>query len=203
MTTKHITKEELLRAVVGDTFLLIDNINEGMRFDGNSFVDGMESDTPLTINGTTHASSSGVYTKEIVGKGYTYDMIKAIFRNGKLLFGNGKEYISHDSFIKSFKKADKTPSKDDIKVSRNYITDEEYMSIESGDTIIVRNDIPSDTKIDGNWFWDSMTVYDKEENKIRTMTAKHKPTSVNDGFSINENDCTFYIAMIKNVIKKK
>lgn len=202
MTTTHITKDELLRAEVGDTFILIDNINTSMYFDGNCFVDGMESDTPLTISDMGNAHRHGVYTLEIIGKGYTYDMIKAIFRDGKLLFGNydGKiqHKISHDDLLNIAKDKGYSLTEEEIMISREHISKNEFEGLSEGSIIRLRLDL-NHRETYGIGFNEKMNQFDKREHQMNKMVVESRN---GDRLRIvGYDDFSFTKEMIESIVK--
>ena len=200
-TRAHITKEELLQAKVGDTFLLVDDIDTSKRYDGNSFINEMKYDGTLTISDISCAETHGVTTEEIYYK-YTYDMIKAIFRGGKLLFGNydGKiqHKISHDDLLNIAKDKGYSLTEEEIMISREHISKNEFEGLSDGSIIRLRLDL-NHRETYGIGFNEKMNQFDKREHQMNKMVVESRN---GDRLRIvGYDDFSFTKEMIESIVK--
>lgn len=200
-TRAHITKEELLKAKAGDTFLLVDDIDTSKRYDGNSFINEMKYDGMLTISDISDAETNGVTTEEIYYK-YTYDMIKAIFRGGKLLFGNydGKiqHKISHDDLLNIAKEKGYSLTEEEIMISREHISKNEFEGLSEGSIIRLRLDL-NHRKTYGIGFNEKMNQFDKRKHQMNKMVVESRN---GDRLRIvGYDDFSFTKEMIESIVK--
>lgn len=145
---------------------------------------------------------NGVITDFSYGK-YTYDMIQAVYRNDKLIFGDDQEYISHNDFINRLKSQGLEPTETDLRISLGHVTDLEFSNIAIGDEIVVRVRLKNSSRHDGIRFSREMYNYNEDRHEYTKLTVNEIfDYGSKKGIRVNENDYSYSQPMIEAIVKK-
>ena len=202
---KHITEKDYYLIEPGDKIAIRQDL-EYKDYDGNSFVHGMATTEILKV--CSNPVRSGVSVVEIQSFKYTYDMISAVWRDGKVIMSYEKspsieslKKITHEMFIEYLEKNGITPTVRDIELSRDYISDEDYSNIEEGDEIILKGNLIYGKDYGRRTFQKGMSQFKPKEGKFVKLIVRYKSES--NGFvTTAQTEGKYSQQMIARVIKK-
>lgn len=200
---KHITKKDFYLIEPGDKISIRQDL-EYKSYDGNSFVYGMATTEILKV--CSNPIESGVLVVEVPIFKYTYEMISAVWRDGKVIMSyeqspsiESLKKITHDTFIKYLKEKGITPTARDIELSRDYISDEDYSNIEEGDEIVLRGNLIYGRDYGRRTFQQGMSQFKPKEGKFVKLIVQYKSESY---VSTGQTEGEYSQQMIARVIKK-
>ena len=202
---KHITKEDFYLIEPGDKIAIRQDL-EYKGYDGNSFVTGMETTEILKV--CSNPTRTGVSVVEIQLFKYTYDMISAVWRDGKIIMSyeqllsiESLKKVTHEMFIEYLKEKGITPTARDIELSRDYISDEDYSNIEEGDEIVLRGNLIYGRDYGRFTFEQRMGQFKPKEGKFVKLIVKYK-SELRDYVTTEQTEGKYSQQMIARVIKK-
>lgn len=202
----HISKEEALTIQVGDVFYIRQDLVNGHRYDGNTFSSRMQ--TEGEIHAISLYESYGVTAKDENDNswGYTYDMIRQVYRNGKLIFGEGSRptLFSHESFVKAMEELGVEVTDEMVKYSKDCITFEEFKDIEVGDKIILKVNMNDGRKYGQLYYYNSMSQFHSVKKNLKSLVVLESYVDkeyVNVEIDLGNSE-VYSRQMIEKVIKK-
>lgn len=202
---KHITKEDFYLIEPGDKISIRQDL-EYKSYDGNSFVHGMATTDILKV--CSNPITSGVSVVEIPTFKYTYEMISKVLRDGKIIMSYEKspsieslKKITHEMFIEHLKKNGMTPTERDIKLSQDYISDEDYDNIEEGDEIILKGNLVCGKDYGRYTFIPRMRQFKAETGKFVKLIVQYK-SELRNYITTEQIEGKYSQQMIARVIKK-
>ena len=201
---KHITKEDFYLIEPGDGISIRQDL-EYKRYDGNSFVNGMETTEILKV--CSNPERAGISVVEISYR-YTYDMISTVWRDGKIIMSyeqspsiESLKKVTHEMFIEHLKEKGITPTARDIELSRDYISDEDYSNIEEGDEIILKGNLVCGRYYGRYTFQQKMGQFKRETGEFIKLIVQYK-SELKDYVTTGQTEGKYSQQMIARVIKK-
>ena len=202
---KHITKEDFYLIEPGDKIAIRQDL-EYKRYDGNSFVTGMETTGILTVR--SNPTGTGISVVEIPMFKYTYEMISTVWRDEKIIMSyeqspsiESLKKVTHEMFIEYLKEKGITPTARDIELSRDYISDEDYSNIEEGDEIVLKGNLIYGRDYGRHTFQQRMGQFKREKGEFIKLIVQYK-SELKDYVTTGQTGWKYSQQMIARVIKK-